>query len=42
MPVESRQRRLGGLQATITARNPGDWIDDQLRDITRNREQNGR
>ena len=35
MAPAERARRLAGLQATITARNPGDWIDDQLRDITR-------
>jgi len=33
MPEESRARRLAGLQATVTARDPGDWIDDQLADI---------
>jgi trehalose 6-phosphate synthase len=33
MPVEERRRRLAGLQEEITARNPGDWIDEQLRDI---------
>ena len=33
MPVEERSRRLAGLQGIITARNPGDWIDEQLRDI---------
>ncbi|MDE3129862.1 MAG: trehalose-6-phosphate synthase, partial [Acidobacteriota bacterium] len=33
MPVGERQRRLAGLQQQITARNPGDWIDEQLRDI---------
>jgi len=35
MAPAERARRLAGLQANITARNPGDWIDDQLRDITR-------
>ncbi len=33
MPVDERRRRLAGLHAEITARNPGDWIDEQLRDI---------
>jgi trehalose 6-phosphate synthase len=33
MPMEERRRRLAGLQARVTARNPGDWIDDQLADI---------
>ena len=28
-----RRRRWEGLVATITARDPGDWIDDQLADI---------
>jgi trehalose 6-phosphate synthase len=33
MPVDERQRRHRGLQAIITARDPGDWIDEQLHDI---------
>jgi trehalose 6-phosphate synthase len=33
MPVEERRRRHAGLQGIITARNPGDWIDEQLHDI---------
>ncbi|MGH2871644.1 MAG: alpha,alpha-trehalose-phosphate synthase (UDP-forming), partial [Solirubrobacteraceae bacterium] len=33
MPVDERRRRLAGLQQQITARDPGDWIDEQLRDI---------
>jgi trehalose 6-phosphate synthase len=33
MSEESRAKRLEGLQATVTARDPGDWIDDQLADI---------
>ena len=33
MPVEERRRRLEGLKSIVTARNPGDWIDDQLTDI---------
>ena len=33
MPVDERRRRLAGLHKEITARNPGDWIDEQLRDI---------
>jgi trehalose 6-phosphate synthase len=41
MPVQERQRRLAGLQANITARNPGDWIDEQLGDI-RSKEAGGR
>ena len=31
--ADERRRRLAGLQRQITARNPGDWIDEQLRDI---------
>ncbi len=33
MPTDERRRRHQGLQAIITARDPGDWIDEQLRDI---------
>ncbi len=33
MPTEERERRLAGLQSIVTARNPGDWVDDQLADI---------
>jgi trehalose 6-phosphate synthase len=33
MPREERQRRALGLKATVTQRDPGDWIDDQLADI---------
>jgi len=33
MPTEERQRRALGLKATVTQRDPGDWIDDQLADI---------
>ena len=33
MPRAERERRLQGLQSIVTARNPGDWIDDQLEDI---------
>ena len=33
MPMAERQRRLDGLRAVVTARDPGDWIDEQLRDI---------
>ncbi|HSO97887.1 MAG TPA: trehalose-6-phosphate synthase, partial [Solirubrobacteraceae bacterium] len=35
MPGEERDRRLHGLQSIVTARDPGDWIDDQLDDIRR-------
>jgi trehalose 6-phosphate synthase len=33
MPAAERQRRHAGLRAIVTARNPGDWIDEQLADI---------
>lgn len=33
MAPERRQERLDGLKAIVTARDPGDWIDDQLNDI---------
>jgi trehalose 6-phosphate synthase len=33
MPVAERERRLAGLREVITARDPGDWIDEQLADI---------
>jgi trehalose 6-phosphate synthase len=35
MPFEERRRRLENLQAIVTARNPGDWVDEQLTDIRR-------
>jgi trehalose 6-phosphate synthase len=33
MEVAERKRRHEGLISIVTARNPGDWIDDQLADI---------
>jgi trehalose 6-phosphate synthase len=33
MGSDERARRLAGLKETVTARDPGDWIDDQLADI---------
>src|ERR1700751_673420 len=33
MAESERRTRHAGLQAIVTARNPGDWIDDQLADI---------
>ena len=33
MSWEERDRRASELKAALTARDPGDWIDDQLRDI---------
>jgi trehalose 6-phosphate synthase len=33
MSDEERSRRMGGLKEIVTARDPGDWIDEQLADI---------
>jgi len=33
MDEEERARRSRGLKAAVTARDPGDWIDEQLADI---------
>ena len=33
MAPEERRRRADGLRQIVTARDPGDWIDDQLADI---------
>jgi trehalose 6-phosphate synthase len=33
MPEHERRRRLEGLKQIVTARDPGDWIDEQLADI---------
>ncbi|MEA2232860.1 MAG: trehalose 6-phosphate synthase, partial [Solirubrobacteraceae bacterium] len=33
MSEEERERRASGLRAAVTARDPGDWIDEQLADI---------
>jgi len=33
MGDEERERRCRGLKDAVTARDPGDWIDDQLADI---------
>ena len=33
MPLHERRRRHEGLRSIVTARNPGDWIDEQLADI---------
>jgi len=35
MSQEERRRRHDGLRSIVTARNPGDWVDDQLADIRR-------
>jgi trehalose 6-phosphate synthase len=37
MSADERARRARGLRAVVTARNPGDWIDDQLADIAAKR-----
>ena len=37
MDHAERSRRLAGLQAIVTARDPGDWIDEQLDDIAKKR-----
>ena len=33
MPEPERRRRHDGLKSIVTARNPGDWVDEQLADI---------
>jgi trehalose 6-phosphate synthase len=33
MPRAERERRHAGLRSIVTARDPGDWIDEQLTDI---------
>jgi len=33
MPVRERRRRHEGLRSIVTARDPGDWINEQLGDI---------
>jgi trehalose 6-phosphate synthase len=33
MAPDERSRRLAGLKEIVTARDPGDWIDEQLADI---------
>jgi trehalose 6-phosphate synthase len=35
MPPDERRRRHEGLKSIVTARNPGDWVDEQLSDIRR-------
>ncbi len=35
MSPDERHRRHEGLRSIVTARNPGDWVDDQLADIRR-------
>lgn len=38
MEDNERRRRLKGLQEIVTRRDPGDWIDDQLADISKKNE----
>jgi trehalose 6-phosphate synthase len=33
MPLLERRQRLEGLKSIVTARDPGDWVDEQLADI---------
>jgi len=33
MPPEERARRSAGLREVIFARNPGDWVDEQIADV---------
>jgi trehalose 6-phosphate synthase len=33
MEPAERERRLRGLKDIVTARDPGDWVDEQLADI---------
>ena len=37
MPPEERRRRHDGLLKIVTARDPGNWIDEQLADIAKRR-----
>jgi len=37
MSAPERSRRAQGLKRIVTARDPGDWVDDQLADIERKR-----
>src|SRR3954466_8046159 len=42
MAPEERERRMKGPPAIVTARDPGDWIDDQLADIRKKAEAEAR
>jgi trehalose 6-phosphate synthase len=35
MDPDERRRRAEGLKQTVTARDPGDWIDEQIEDISK-------
>jgi trehalose 6-phosphate synthase len=37
MTPHERHRRAAGLRAAVTARDPGDWIDEQLADVAKKR-----
>src|SRR4051812_9918186 len=37
MDPDERRRRADGLKEILTSRDPGDWIDEQIRDIRRKR-----
>jgi trehalose 6-phosphate synthase len=41
MSAEERARRARGLKEVVTARDPGDWIDEQLDDIREKRAATG-
>jgi trehalose 6-phosphate synthase len=41
MPAAERREWSEGLKEIIYSRNPGDWVDDQLRDIEQLREAAG-
>jgi trehalose 6-phosphate synthase len=38
MSAQERERRSRGLKEAVTARDPGDWIDEQVADIRAKRE----
>ena len=35
MPRDERRRRAEGLKEIVTSRDPGDWIDEQIEDISK-------
>ena len=35
MAPEERARRAEGLKKIVTTRDPGDWIDEQIEDISK-------
>jgi trehalose 6-phosphate synthase len=38
MDADERRRRADGLKEILTSRDPGNWIDEQIRDIRRKRQ----